>query len=324
MAFIDEVVIRAKAGDGGNGVVRWRHEKFVDKGGPAGGNGGRGGDVYFRAISDLSCLERYRAEKKFKAGNGESGQSFSKHGKSGEDIEIIVPVGSVIQNLSTEEVFELTKVGDKVKALSGGMGGLGNEHFKSSTNTTPKQATDGREGEEAKFKIELRLIADIGLIGIPSAGKSSLLNSLTNAKAKVGAYAFTTLEPNLGMMHDVIMADIPGLIEGASQGKGLGHKFLRHISRTKILAHCITCESEDLLSDYKVIRKELKAFDSGLMEKDEVIIVTKSDLIDEKTLKSKIKELKSTKKKIVSVSVLDDESIKSLKKALIDAVNSTS
>ncbi len=264
MAFIDEIRIHAEAGRGGDGVVRWRQEKFIPKGGPAGGDGGRGGDFYVRAARDLDILARYKAKKEFKAGRGEDGHGKSLHGKSGDDFYLDLPVGSVITNLDTGQKWYLLSEGETIQLLRGGYGGFGNEHFKSSTNTTPREWRPGEAGERADFFVELELFADIGLVGLPSAGKSSLLNALTKTHAKVGAYAFTTLDPNLGDFYGYVIADIPGIIEGANEGKGLGIKFLRHIKRTKMLAHLISFENPDMLESYHEVRKELAKYGNGL------------------------------------------------------------
>jgi len=317
MALIDELKIHISAGKGGDGVVRWRHEKGIDKAGPAGGNGGKGGDVYLRAIRDIAVLARYKNTKEFTAETGEAGMKKSMHGKNGADLIIDVPIGSVVTNLETREVFNLVEDGKETKILNGGKGGLGNEYFKNSTNRTPEQQTDGKAPEEADFLIEVELVADAGLIGLPNAGKSSLINVLTNSKSKIGAYQFTTLEPSLGDMHSYILADIPGLIEGASEGKGLGHKFLRHIKRTKTLLHCLSLENEDLVKAYKVIRNELKVYSEELAEKEEILILTKTDLVDDKTLDKAVKKMSKLNKNIFSVTVLDDNSVKKLKDNLI-------
>jgi GTP-binding protein len=317
MAFIDELKIHISAGRGGDGVVRWRHEKGVDYAGPAGGNGGAGGDVYLRAIRDIAVLARYKNTKEFVAEKGESGMKKSMHGKNGEDLIIDLPIGSVVTNLETREKFNLVEDGKLVKILNGGKGGLGNEYFKNAVNRAPEHQTDGKTPEAADFLIELELVADAGLIGLPNAGKSSLINVLTNSKSKIGAYQFTTLEPSLGDMHGYILADIPGLIEGASEGRGLGHKFLRHIKRTKTLLHCLSLENEDLLKAYKVIRNELKVYSEELAEKKEVVILTKTDLVDEKTLEKAIKKVSKLNPTILSVTVLDDKSIKKLNDDLI-------
>ncbi|HYF12890.1 MAG TPA: GTPase ObgE, partial [Candidatus Paceibacterota bacterium] len=263
MSFVDEMTIIARAGRGGDGVVRWLHLKGKEYSGPAGGNGGDGGDIHIRGVRDINLLSRYRGEKRFEAEDGKPGEGAGRNGHRGKDFIIDLPVGSVVRNLNTGEVHELLKEGDQKLVLKGGRGGAGNAVFKSSVNRTPKESTGGAEGEEAQLHIELRLIADAGLMGLPNAGKTSLLNTLTGAKAKVGSYAFTTLDPNLGMLYGYIIADIPGLIEGASGGKGLGFKFLRHIARTKLLVHCVSLESEDPIADYKVVRDEISAFENG-------------------------------------------------------------
>jgi len=317
MAFIDEIKIHIKAGNGGDGVVRWRHEKSIEMAGPAGGNGGKGGDVYIRAIRDIGILFKYKNIKELVSEIGQAGMKKSMHGKNGEDLIIDLPIGSIVENLETREKFNLLKDGEIIKILNGGKGGLGNEYFKTSTNRAPEQQTDGKRGEEADFYIELELVADAGLVGLPNAGKSSLINELTNSKSKIGAYQFTTLEPALGDMYGFIIADIPGLIEGASEGKGLGHKFLRHIKRTKVLLHCLSLENEDCVKAYKVIRNELKDYSEDLSEKKEVIILTKTDLIDEKKLTSVKKKLEKLNKNILTVTVYDNKSVKELKDNLI-------
>jgi GTP-binding protein len=329
MAFIDEIKIHASAGKGGDGVVRWRHEKFKPKSGPAGGDGGRGGDFYVLAIRDIGALSRYTAKKKFSAENGGNGKKDSLHGKNGEDFVLELPVGSVITDLNDEdaEKIYLNEEGQKVKLLSGGYGGFGNEHFKSSTNTTPKQANPGEKGEEGDYLIELELFADIGLVGYPSAGKSSLLNMVTKAKAKVGSYHFTTLDPNLGDFYGFIIADLPGIIEGASEGKGLGIKFLKHIKRTRMLAHLVSLENEDPILVYKGIRNELEKYDEdnqleeeGLAKKKEIIILTKSDVLENKKEAEK-KQAEFQKlykdKQIFILSLYDDKSIKTLQEELV-------
>lgn len=317
MAFIDELKLHIKAGAGGNGVVRWRHLKGKEFSGASGGDGGRGSNVYARTVRDANILARYKNTKDFEGETGEDGMKDSKHGKNGKDLVIDFPLGSVITNLSTGKKINLLKEGENVLLLKGGNGGYGNEHFKASTNVTPRQSTKGKPGEEADFLIELELIAEAGLVGLPNAGKSSLLNELTKAKSKVGSYAFTTLEPYLGDMEGFILADIPGLIEGASEGKGLGHKFLRHIKRTKIILHCISVDSEDIERDYKTIRKELENYDAELIGKKEIIILTKTDLADSESLKEAVKKISKENQDILSVTVYDNESIKRLKDDLI-------
>ncbi len=318
MAFVDEMRIHMRAGNGGRGIVSWLHEKGKEYGGPAGGDGGNGGSVYVKAVRDIGILAKYRHEKEFSAEKGENGKSKSMHGRNGDDCEILLPVGSVVTNLSTKKTVELLVEGERVLLLNGGRGGYGNEHFKGSKNIRPYEWTPGKPGEEADFFIELRLVADAGLIGLPNAGKSSLLNELTNATAKIGNYQFTTLEPNLGDFYGYILADIPGLIEGASEGKGLGHQFLRHIERTKVLLHCISLENEDVLEVYKTIREELKAYNEKLTDKPEVIILTKTDMVPDEEVAKKQKKLSKKCQNILTVSVIDTESIKSLKRDLTE------
>lgn len=317
MAFVDEIKIHVQAGRGGDGVVRWRQEKFIEKGGPAGGDGGKGGDVYFIAVRDNGLLAAYRHQKKFVASDAEAGGGKKFHGANGEDLVIKLPVGSRITNLQNEKVYSLETEGQKVLVLEGGRGGFGNDHYKSSINVTPMKATPGKDGEEADFKIELELFADIGLVGLPNAGKSSLLNALTNAKSKIGSYQFTTLDPHLGDFYGYILADIPGLIEGASEGKGLGIRFLKHVKRTKLLVHLVSFENEKPLATYKQIRKELAQYGQGLDEKDEIILLTKTDVTDEKTIAKVIKQFEKIDKPIFTVSLYDDKSVKKFADALM-------
>ena len=318
MALIDEITFHALAGNGGTGVVRWRHEKNKEYSGPAGGNGGPGGDVYVRAVRDINILARHKSVKQFSAGHGESGMNWSRQGGTGEDCYVDLPIGSVVTNIKSGRVVELVEEGQTSKILHGGRGGLGNEYFKASTNIRPEQSTPGVPGEESDFKVEINLIADAGLIGLPNAGKSSLLNALTSAHAKIGSYAFTTLDPNLGAMRGYILADLPGLIEGAAEGKGLGHKFLKHVKRTKVLLHLISLENEDVLGTYKIVRKELEKYGEGLTDKKEVVILTKTDVVtDPKTITSAKKALKKSNPDILEVSILDDKAIKKLSEEII-------
>jgi GTP-binding protein len=317
MSFIDEIQVRIKAGHGGNGVVRWRHEKGKDKAGAAGGNGGSGGDVYIRAVRNLNILAQYRHIKEFAAKAGAPGFKHSMDGKNGDDLIIDLPIGSTVKNLETGKVFNLLEDEKQIKILKGGRGGLGNEHFKASTNVKPRESTPGKPGEEAEFLIELALVADAGLVGLPNAGKSSLLNALTNAQSKVGSYPFTTIEPHLGPLFGFILADIPGVIEGASGGKGLGHKFLKHITRTKLILHCVSAENEDIAAAYKTIRTELSAYSDELAHKPEIILLTKTDTVSESEVKEKLKILKKLNKKVIPASVMSDESVKQVSDEII-------
>jgi len=317
MAFVDEIDFHIKAGKGGNGAVRWIHEKGKEYMGPGGGNGGKGGDVYVEAVRDIGILSTYRNLKEFEAESGGDGGNNVMFGKNGDDLTIKLPIGSFVYNRDTQQGFDLLKEGDRVLILKGGRYGLGNDHFKASTNVRPMQSTDGRPGEEGDFHIELKLVVDAGFVGFPNAGKSSLLNVLTNAKSKVASYQFTTLEPSLGEMHKFILADIPGLIEGASDGKGLGDKFLRHISRTKMVLHCISLENEDITAAYKTIRHELEAYSEELASKREILVLTKTDLVDDETLAAKIKEAKKLNEDVFVVSIANDDQIKTLKDDLV-------
>ncbi len=316
--LLDKITLDLSAGKGGDGVVRWRREKGIPYGGPAGGDGGKGGDVYVKVIRDIYALGQYRMKREWQAEVGEMGQKRSMHGGDAKDLILSLPIGSVIYNKDYDITYDLSEDGALIKILKGGKGGLGNENFKTSTNRAPEEFTKGQLGESGTFEIELRLIADAGFIGKPNAGKSSLLNSLTRAGAKVADYAFTTLEPNLGSYHTYVLADIPGLIEGASEGKGLGHKFLKHVRRTNTLVHLIASDEVDHVETYKVIRKELEAFDSEMMKKDEIVLLSKIDLIDEKEMEKIVKKFKKELKlDITPITILDDASVKNFGDKLV-------
>jgi GTP-binding protein len=321
--FVDELTIYAKAGNGGAGVVRWRQEKFRPKAGPSGGDGGRGGDVFVRAVRDLNQLAKYTGNKNFFAEEGVAGMSDSCAGKNGETLYIDVPIGSRITDLDRNRSIELTEEGQTERILKGGGGGLGNEHFKSSTNVSPVESTGGNPGEVGNFMIEVRLMVDIGLVGLPNAGKSTLLNALTNAQSRIGAYPFTTLEPHLGDMYGFILADIPGLIEGAAEGKGLGHKFLRHVARTKMILHLVSLESENPETDYYTISKELSEYDKALGEKESWIILTKKDLVNQEKIDATIETLAKTKNRVLVVGQGDADSYKSLRDSLVAHLKDT-
>lgn len=318
MAFLDEITIHAAAGKGGDGVVRWRQEKFIPKGGPAGGDGGRGGNVYIRAVRSLRVLDLYKGKKEYAAEDGQEGGSRSLKGGNGADLYLEFPIGSTITNIDTGTKYDLTKEKEEIEILHGGAGGYGNEHFKASTNQTPTESTLGKPGEAAQLHIEVSLIADVGLVGFPNAGKSSLLNALTNAQAKVGDYAFTTLDPNLGDLYGYIIADIPGIIEGASEGKGLGHKFLRHISRTKVLLHLISFENGmNMMKSYETIRAELAKYGNGLDEKEEIILLTKTDVADDVTIAAMKQKFEALGKKVYTVTLFDEGVVKGFKDELV-------
>ncbi|MDP3996070.1 MAG: GTPase ObgE [bacterium] len=320
--LIDELNLRLSAGRGGDGVVRWLHLKGKEFSGPAGGDGGRGADVYVLGVRDIGKLSDYRNKKEFLAEDGGNGKNKSQKGANGKDLVISMPVGSVITDMETGKTCELLQEGEKILLLKGGNGGYGNEHFKGSVNQRPKEWTAGKEGEKGNFYIELRLIADAGFVGLPNAGKTSLLNELTRAGAKVGAYQFTTLEPNLGAFYGFVLADIPGLIEGAAEGKGLGHKFLRHVRRTKVILHCVSLENEDLLETYDAVRDELLAYASELMEKKEIIILTKTDTKTPSEIKKAVRMMKKKAKTVLTVSILNDDELKNFKDELTKILRS--
>jgi GTPase len=308
--LIDDVEIYIVAGKGGDGTVSFN--KNLKELGPTGGSGGSGGNVYVEGVSDIGGLRGFRFKKEFRAENGKDGRSQFRDGKDGEDLVLKIPVGCVVYK-EGEFIAEITKIGEKCIIAKGGRGGRGNFHFRSATNTSPKEFEVGKDGESFNARFELKLIADIGFVGLPNVGKSSLLNELTNAKTKVANYAFTTLEPNLGVYYDLILADIPGLIEGASSGKGLGVKFLKHIERTKILFHFISADSLTPIEDYNIVRNELEKHSKTLVEKPEYIIISKKDNVSEERLL----EIKNKfNKNIITVSILDEKSIASLKKLL--------
>lgn len=315
--LVDERNILFSAGNGGNGVVHWHREKFLPKGGPDGGNGGDGGSAYFIAVRDINALNRLRENEELKAEDGAPGKGALCSGKNGGHYFVNVPIGSVIINKNTNEKFEMIEEGQKVLVAAGGRGGLGNAHFKSSVNTTPKEFTAGEKAQVYEFNIELHLIADVGIIGLPNVGKSTLLNEITNANAQVANYPFTTLEPNLAVFYGYVLADIPGLIENASSGKGLGYKFLRHITRTRMLVHLVSANSENPFADYDVIRKELKEYEPELLNKYEIIILSKIDTVSPEKVDELLKVLP---KGTIPISAYDDESIKVLIKKLTKAL----
>ncbi|MDK2886646.1 MAG: GTPase [Thermosipho sp. (in: thermotogales)] len=317
--FIDRVVIYVKGGKGGDGSASFRHEKYVPKGGPDGGDGGDGGFVFLRANPELSTLLTVSEKKKYIAQNGENGKGAKKHGKNGEDVIIDVPVGTVVKDFETGEILaDLDKPGMVVCVARGGKGGRGNVHFKSSTMRAPKIAERGSEGEERKLVLELKLLADVALVGYPNVGKSSFISKVSNAKPKIASYPFTTLIPNLGVVKvenmQFVIADIPGLIKGAHEGAGLGNIFLRHVERCTVIAHVIDIsgmEGRDPVQDYFDIRKELEFFSKDLSEKEEIIIANKIDLLDDEELSRRVEELKrKTGKEVFPTSTLTGQGLK--------------
>ena len=312
--LIDDVQIRITSGSGGDGVVAFNKEMMSL--GPTGGSGGRGGSVYVKGVSDLGALNNFRFKKEFKADDGERGQSQLRDGRDGEDLLLMVPVGTVVRNLETDEEVEITKIGEEVEIVHGGRGGRGNFHFRSATNTSPQEYEEGEPGRSFDFQFELKLIADVGFIGLPNVGKSSLLNELTNTKTKVANYPFTTLEPNLGVYFDLILADIPGLIEGASFGRGLGFKFLKHVEHTKVLFHFIAADSFNPVLDYEAVRRELKAYNRTLLEKPEYIFISKDDMASIEVVEDIVGKFKKINKEVVPISILNPQSINHVKKVL--------
>ncbi|MEK7135756.1 MAG: GTPase ObgE, partial [Patescibacteria group bacterium] len=325
MAFVDEAKIHAESGKGGDGVIRWLRTKETARGGPSGGDGGKGGDIILVGVRDIAALSHYRYEKKFHAEDGGAGKNELKHGANGADTLLKVPIGTLARVRETGlrhagagsglaeagEEYEITKEGERIVLFRGGKGGLGNARFKSSTNQNPFERTVGKGGKGGDIELTLKIIADAGLIGLPNAGKSSLLNALTRAKSKVGDYPFTTLGPNLGDFYGHILADIPGLIEGASSGRGLGIKFLKHVERTGILLHLVSADQDDPIAAYGEVHKEIELFGHGLAKKREIIILSKIDLISRGECETKMQLLaRETGREVLKVSVKDPEALK--------------
>lgn len=312
--LVDDVKIKIRAGNGGQGAVAFN--KNMMSLGPTGASGGNGGSIYAEGVSDISALRQFRFKKDLEAQSGKDGRGQFRDGLDGKNLILKVPVGTVIHNLTTSKDIEITKIGETAILAEGGHGGKGNFHFRSSRNTSPKQFQFGLPGETFELHLEIKLIADVGFVGLPNAGKSSLLNELTNAKSKVANYPFTTLEPNLGVYYELILADIPGLIEGSSTGKGLGIKFLRHIERTGILFHFVSAESEDPVEDYKTIREELGQYSKALLKKKEYLFLSKSDILSPEVQKKKLVLLKKINSTVIPVSIYDLDSVKSVEKIL--------
>jgi len=309
--FIDQTEIYVSSGKGGDGIVHFRREKYVPRGGPDGGDGGKGGDVILEVKSTLNTLSAYRHVRRYVADNGKRGGRNNRYGKSADDLILYIPPGTVIYDADTDEILgDLTDPGQQLLICKGGRGGRGNTHFKNSRHQTPRTAEKGEPPVEKNIRLELKLIADIGLIGVPNAGKSTLLSVLTNAQPKIAAYPFTTLEPNLGVAkiddyESVVLADIPGLIEGASEGVGLGHSFLRHIQRTRVLIHLLDGLSDDPIADFSQINTELALFDTNLGEKPQIVALNKMDQLEVQERWPEIKaELEKRGHEIISISAL--------------------
>ncbi len=327
MKFLDQVKIYVKAGNGGSGSPSFRREKFVEFGGPDGGDGGKGGSVILISERNLNTLIDYRYQQHFKAERGKDGSGKNKTGKGGEDLYLKVPLGTqVFEEDNKTLIYDFKSQKEEFLVASGGKGGFGNTRFKSSTNRAPKKFTKGGQGEEFWIWLQLKSIADIGIIGLPNAGKSSLLASMTSANPKIANYKFTTINPNLGVASyddkEVTLADIPGLIEGAHTGTGLGIKFLKHIERCKTLLHLIDITEDDLFISYNQVRKELSKYSKDLVKKKEIVVLNKTDLIDEEEKKEKIKKLKNKlKKNIFLMSTMDKKSVSDIKSKLVNYVS---
>ena len=327
MKFLDQVKIYIKAGNGGDGSPSFRREKFIEYGGPDGGDGGKGGSVILKAEQNLNTLIDFRYQQHHKAKRGENGAGQNRTGKSGEDLILKVPLGTqVFEEDNKTLIYDFTKISEEFTAAAGGKGGLGNTRFKSSTNRAPRKFTKGTQGEEFIIWPQLKTIADIGIIGLPNAGKSSLLASVTNANPKIANYQFTTLNPNLGVASyddkEITIADIPGLVEGAHKGTGLGIQFLKHIERCKSLLHLIDITSEDLKKSYQQVKNELKKYSNKLTKKKELIVLNKIDLIDEKEVNHIIKDFKkNTKSEVIALSTLNKSSVSKIKSKLLNYVS---
>ncbi len=328
MAFVDEATFYVKAGDGGNGCVSFRRERFVPKGGPDGGHGGKGGDVYLVVDSSKNSLLDFRYRSHFKAQRGQHGSGRDRHGRKGKDTVIPVPPGSVISDVESGELLgDLTVAGQRLLVARGGAGGFGNTRFATSTNRAPRKATPGKPGQERRLRIELKLLADIGLIGLPNGGKSTLLSRLSAANPKVAPYPFTTLVPQLGVLNlphtdPCIIADIPGLIEGAHEGVGLGHKFLRHIERTAILVQVIDCSSgrEQVIDDYGVIDRELACYDDNLVSRQRLILLNKIDIASRESVARLVEHFQHLGKRVLAVSAKTGLNIDHLKEVLAEMI----
>ena len=327
MKFLDQVKIYIKAGNGGDGSPSFRREKFIEYGGPDGGDGGNGGSVILKAERNLNTLIDYRYQQHHKAKRGDNGSGQNRTGKSGDNLVLKVPLGTqVFEEDNKTLIFDFIKIGEEFVAAAGGKGGLGNTRFKSSTNRAPKKFTKGTPGEEFTIWLQLKTIADIGIIGLPNAGKSSLLAAITNANPKIANYEFTTLNPNLGVASyddkEITIADIPGLIEGAHKGTGLGIQFLKHVERCKSLLHMIDITKDDIEESYNQVKTELKNYSSKLSKKKELIVLNKTDLIDQKNVKEIVNNFsKSTRSEVITMSTFEKKAVSKIKAKLISYVS---
>jgi len=328
--FVDYVKIHVSSGKGGSGSTHLRREKYVAKGGPDGGDGGRGGNIVFVSDKNLWTLYHFKFKKHFKAESGHNGSKSRSSGANGKDEIIKIPVGTVVKDLESGEIlFEPISDSEEKVVVPGGKGGLGNWHFKSSTNQTPKYAQPGLEGHEKQLLLELKVLADVGLVGFPNAGKSTLLSVITDAKPKIANYEFTTLKPNLGIVwhrdfKSFVVSDIPGIIEGASEGKGLGHHFLRHIERNSTLLFLISCESRNVIKEYQTLLNELKNYNRELLDKERIVVISKSDLINQKERLAIKNKLRTNLQKIEShfISAVTLEGVVELKDLIWNKLNS--
>jgi GTP-binding protein len=321
MKFIDHVTVQVTAGDGGNGRTSFRHEKYIDKGGPDGGDGGDGGDIVFVASRNQNTLVAFRFHRELSAEPGGAGDKVKRHGRNGKDLRVAVPVGTLITNSKGLTLADMITDGQEAVVAQGGRGGFGNAHFLSSVRQAPQFAEKGEAGEEAELTLELKLIADVGLVGLPNAGKSTLLSVISNARPEIADYPFTTLTPNLGVVDldkesSMLFADIPGLIEGAAEGKGLGDEFLRHVERTAVLLHLIDASSADIATDYQTIQNELETYRTNLAEKLQIVVLTKSDLILSDELADKQAILQKVLPKGVQLFTISSQAHENLKPLL--------
>lgn len=326
MKFLDQAKIYLEAGDGGNGCLSFRHEKYIEFGGPNGGDGGNGGSIIFKAVRNLNTLIDFRYQQHFRAEKGRGGEGSERTGRSGKDLIIKVPVGTEILAEDKETVLaDMVVDGEEVLIAKGGHGGFGNAHYKTSTNQAPERADPGTPGEKLAVWLRLKLIADIGLVGFPNAGKSTLLSVLTAARPKIANYPFTTLHPNLGVFYvydrEYVIADLPGLIEGASEGVGLGHRFLGHAERCRVILHLIDGTTEDVVESYKTIESELKNYGEKLLKKPEIVVLNKIDSLSEEEVKEKVKLLKkASKKEVIAISGVAKLGLEDLKKAIVEVM----